>query len=94
MNINSLNKEYINEKRYRALSASRRKLYTEPGAAWVQGWDAAIRFVKQVDAAYCTCTHCGKLITSDNDFLVDAEGYPFCAKCYDKLFNNDASNRK
>ena len=92
MNINNLTQEYINKKRYRSLAASRRKLYPKPGSAWIQGWDAAIRFAKQVDVAYCKCEHCGKLITSDNGFLLDAEGYAFCAKCYDKLFKKGGGN--
>lgn len=84
MNINDLTQEYINKKRYRSLAASRRKLYPKPGAAWIQGWDAAIRFAKQVENANYICEHCGKLLTSDIRF--DAEFAPFCPKCYDKLF--------
>lgn len=88
MNINELTDEYINKKRYRFFAASIRKLYTVPGAAWVQGWDAAIRFAKQVANANYICEHCGKLLT--NDIRFDAEFVPFCPKCYDKLFKKSS----
>ena len=84
MNINNLTQEYINKKRYRSLATSRRKLYPKPGAAWIQGWDAAIRFAKLVANANNVCEQCGKLLTHDIRF--DAEFVPFCPKCYDKLF--------
>jgi len=86
MKINNLTNEYIIKKRYRSLSASRRKLYPTPGAAWIQGWDAAIRFAKQVDKAENICEHCGKLILQHEDIRFDTEFDPFCQKCYDKLF--------
>ena len=86
MNINNLTTEYINKKRYRSLAATRRKLYPIPGAAWVQGWDAAIRFIKQVENANHICEQCGKLLTNANDIRYDTEFVPFCPKCYDKLF--------
>ena len=84
MNINNLTPEYINKKRYRSLATTRRKLYQRPGDAWIQGWEAAIRFAKQVEKANYVCEHCGKLLS--NDIRFDAEFVPFCAKCYDKLF--------
>lgn len=83
MNINDLTPEYINKKRYRSFAA-RKKLYQRPGAAWIQGWNAAIRFAKQVENANYICEHCGKLLT--NDIRFDAEFVSFCPKCYDKLF--------
>jgi formylmethanofuran dehydrogenase subunit E len=90
MNINNLTPEYINKKRYRSLAASRRKLYPKPGSAWIQGWDAAIRFAKQVEISNYICEHCGKLLT--NDIRFDAEFTPFCPKCYDKLFKKGAKD--
>ena len=84
MNINNLTTVYINKKRYRSLAATRKKLYSNPGSAWIQGWDAAIRFAKQVANANNVCEQCGKLLT--NDIRFDAEFVPFCPKCYDKLF--------
>lgn len=88
MNINNLTQEYINKKRYRSLAATRRKLYPKPGAAWIQGWDAAIRFAKQVEKAQFVCEQCGKLLTSDIRF--DADFVPFCPKCHDKLFKKSS----
>lgn len=90
MNINNLTDEYINKKRYRSLATTRRKLYPNPGAAWIQGWDAAIRFVKQVANANYVCEHCGKLLT--NDIRFDSEFVSFCPKCYDKLFKKGGDN--
>lgn len=90
MNINKLTQEYINKKRYRSLAASRRKLYPKPGAAWIQGWDAAIRFAKQVEKAQFVCEQCGKLIPHYGDFNMDNQGVVFCAKCHDKLFKKSS----
>lgn len=90
MNINNLTTEYINKKRYRSLAATRRKLYPKPGAAWIQGWDAAIRFAKQVEKTNYICEQCGKLLT--NDIRFDAEFTPLCPKCYDKLFKKGGDN--
>lgn len=90
MNINSLTTKYINKKRYRSFTASRRILYPTPGAAWIQGWDAAIRLAKQVANANYVCEQCGKLLTSDIRF--DDEFTPFCAKCHDKLFKKGGDN--
>lgn len=90
MNINNLTQEYINQKRYRSLAATRRKLYPNPRFAWIQGWDAAIRLAKQVENANYICEHCGKLLT--NDIRFDAEFAPFCPKCYDKLFSKGGNN--
>ena len=90
MNINNLTQEYIRKKRYRSLAATRRKLYPNPGPAWLQGWDAAIRFAKQVEKAGYICEQCGKLLTYDVRF--DAEFTPVCQKCYDKLFKKGAKD--
>lgn len=48
-----------------------------------------MRFAQRVASAYNKCEQCGKLITDYGDLRYDAEFTPFCAKCYDKVFNEE-----
>ena len=89
MDILNLTEEFINVQRDKA-DKRRRQLND---MAWRQGWNDAINFAKEISKAYAICEQCGELITT-LDYSTDNQGMPFCAKCYDKLFNTDASNRK
>ena len=88
MNINEIDESFLLDARYRICQQSKRKMHPTPWAAWMQGWDAAIRWVKRMDKAISICTHCKKVIRDVEDFCTDSEGNDFCAKCYDKVFND------
>ena len=89
MEIVYLSNEFITKKRDEIYK--RRRQLNE--MAWRRGWNDAINFAKEISKAYAICEQCGELITT-LDYSTDNQGMPFCAKCYDKLFNTDASNRK
>lgn len=88
MNINEIDESVIKKARYRIGWQSKRRIYPMPLAAWQQGWDAAIRWVKRMDNAISICTHCKKVIRDVEDFCTDSEGNDFCAECYDKIFRD------
>ena len=90
MDILDLTKEFITKKRDEVYK--RRRQLNE--MAWRQGWNDAINFAKEISEAYAICEQCGKIITKDCDYTTDNQGISFCAKCYDKLFNTNASNRE
>ena len=84
MDINFLDEKIILQRRARALDGCRRHLYSRPTAAWLQGWQAAIKFAKQVAESEDVCGHCGKLIGLE-EWNCDGET-TLCDKCYDKLY--------
>ena len=82
MKISNIPKEVINNKGL--YSREHTILYPYPTAAWWQGWDAAIRFVKRAENAAAICEHCGKIIETYNGIFIDHDGHYFCEKCYRK----------
>lgn len=92
MRISSLSDGLIQENYEKIERITRRKRYTDPRAAFHQGWMAAIRFSKRVEQADYVCENCGKLIIKDEDHNFDAGFNPFCKKCHDKLFSEGGNN--
>ena len=87
MRITNLTNDAIQKNYEKIERITSRKRYPNPRAAFHQGWNAAIRFVKRVEDAHAVCEQCGKLILGYDDLIFDEACIPFCAKCYDKLFS-------
>ena len=87
MDINILDERIIAQRRARALAGSRGHLYPSPSAAWLQGWNAAIKYAKQIAESDDICNHCGRLIGLE-EWNMDDAGTVLCDKCYNKLYNN------
>lgn len=94
MNINNLTTKYINKRRTNSIVAETGKISSRPVDAWIQGWNAAIRFAIRVEQADYVCNQCGKLIIKAEDHNFDASFNPFCKKCYDKLFKEVKKDEK
>ncbi len=86
MKISNISNDLIYKNYEKIERITSRKRYPDPRAAFHQGWNAAIRFVKRVEDAQAICEQCGKLIGSNDDYNVDAAFTTFCAKCHNKLF--------
>ena len=89
MEINTLNKEVINRRKYAA--ANGHEIPQNPYHAYKKGWEDAIKFAQRVNRSIAICTQCGKLIEHDNDYRLDAAGAEFCSKCYQHLFEKEVS---
>lgn len=86
MEVTNLSVDFVRKHREKAFASQKRHLYPTPMFAWQQGWEAAMRFAKKIEGSIAICEQCGKIITDIEDFQSDIEGVPFCAKCYDKVF--------
>lgn len=74
----------------RLKQAMRRSLYatslcSSSHFAFIQGWNAACKFLERVHKAEEICCQCGKLLyDGDNYFIYDEIGC-FCEKCMNKI---------
>lgn len=89
MEINNIDKEYIENARDKALKNDH---FVLDIMSWKRGWEAAMRFAKKVDKAYHICDHCHKLILPDKNgeanYVIGVDCI-LCSDCNNKLKNKE-----
>ena len=82
MDITNIDREYIEAKKQRI----RKRHYSQTfdNNSFDIGWDAAIRFAREICKSEAICEQCGKLIPS-GEGNIDCGGSWFCNKCYKRI---------